>query len=119
VLADSATNALGVSVVGSGGLADTARLQPGDEARVGDLVVTFERFDAWVTLMSRRDPGLGILFAGAVLLCASLAIGFWLPRRRVTVRPAGTAMAVVLRGERFDHPTAELDRVVAMLGARR
>jgi hypothetical protein len=37
----------------------------------------------------------------------------------VTVRPAGTAMAVVLRGERFDHPTAELDRVVAMLGARR
>jgi cytochrome c biogenesis protein len=119
VLADSATNALGVSVVGSGGLANTARLQPGDEARVGDLVVTFGRFDAWVTLMSRRDPGLGILFAGAALLCASLAIGFWLPRRRVTVRPAGTGMAVILRGERFDHPTAELDRLVAVLDARR
>lgn len=119
VLAGAATNALGVSVVGSGGLADTARLQPGDEARVGDLVVSFGRFDAWVTLMSRRDPGLGILFAGAVLLCASLAIGFWLPRRRVTVRPAGTALSVTLRGERFDHPTAELDRLVAVLGARR
>ena len=119
VLADSATNALGVSVVGSGGLADTARLQPGDEARVGDLVVAFDRFDAWVTLMSRRDPGLGILFAGAALLCASLAIGFWLPRRRVTVRPAGTGLAVILRGEPFHHPTAELERLVGLLGARR
>jgi cytochrome c biogenesis protein len=119
VLADAATNALGVSVVSAGGLADTARLQPGDEARVGELVVSFGRFDAWVTLMSRRDPGLGILFAGALLLCASLAIGFWLPRRRVTVRPAGSALSVILRGERFDHPTAELDRLVSLLGARR
>lgn len=119
VLADSASNALGVSVVGSGGLADTARLQPGDEARVGDLVMTFHRFDAWVTLMSRRDPGLGMLLAGAALLCGSLAIGLWLPRRRVTVRAAGIGLAVILRGERFDHPTAELDRLVALLGGRR
>ncbi|HEX7171842.1 MAG TPA: cytochrome c biogenesis protein ResB [Candidatus Limnocylindria bacterium] len=119
VLVDSATNALGVSVVGSDGLADTARLQPGDEARVGDLVVTLDSFDAWVTLLSRRDPGLGILFAGAALLCLALAIGFWLPRRRVTVRPAGTGLAVVLRGERYDHPTAELNRLVGLLAARR
>ena len=119
VLADSATNALGLSVVGPDGLTDTARLQPGAEARVGDLVVTFDRFDAWVTLMSRRDPGLGILFAGAALLCGSLAIGFWLPRRRVTVRPAGTGLAVILRGERFDHPTTELERLVGLLGRQR
>lgn len=115
VLADSATNALGVSVVGPGGLADTARLEPGGEARVGDLVVAFDRFDAWVTLMSRRDPGLGILFAGAALLCGSLAIGFWLPRQRVTVRRAGVGLEIRLRGERFDDPTAELHRLTRLL----
>jgi cytochrome c biogenesis protein len=115
-LADAATNLLGASVVGPSGLADAAQLRPGDDARIGDLVVRFDRFDAWVTLMSRRDPGLGILFGGAGLLCASLAVAFWLPRRRITVRPARDGLTVSLRGERFDYPRAELDRLVASLG---
>ncbi len=114
-LADAAENVIGVSVVGASGLADTGRLRPGDESRLGDLVVAFDRFDAWVTLMSRRDPGLAILFTGAGLLCASLAVAFWLPRRRVTVRPGRDGLTIALRGERFDHPRGELDRLASAL----
>ena len=33
--------------------------------------------------------GIGVLFAGATLLTACLAVVFWLPRRRVSVRWAG------------------------------
>ncbi|MDQ2674332.1 MAG: cytochrome c biogenesis protein ResB [Chloroflexota bacterium] len=115
-LADASANLLGASVVGPDGLADAARLRPGEEARLGDVVVTFDRFDAWVTLMARRDPGLGILFAGAGLLCLSLAVAFWLPRRRVTVRPLREELSLSLRGERFDDPRDELDRLIARLG---
>ena len=118
-LADAAANELGVSLVGAGGLVDTTRLQPGEEARVGDLVVRFEGFDAWVTFLSRRDPGLGVLFAGAAILCVSLAVTFWLPRRRVTVRPDAGGARIVLRGERFDRPAAELERLTERLGAAR
>lgn len=115
-LADASTNELGVSVVGDAGAVDTVRLLPGDEARVGDLVVRFDAFDAWVTFMSRRDPGLGVLFAGAGLLCASLAVTFWLPRRRVTLRPDAAGLRLVLRGERFDRPDIELGRLTDRLG---
>ncbi len=106
---------LGISVVDGGGLVDSARLGPGDEARIGDVVVSFGGFDAWVTFMSRRDPGLAILLASGVALCASLAVAFWLPRRRVTLRthPGGTSL--VLRGERFDQPKGELERLRLLL----
>ena len=114
-LADAEANLLGVSVVGAGGLADTARLAPGEEARVGDLILRFDGFDAWVTFLSRRDPGLGVLFAGGALLCVSLAVAFWWPRRRVTVRPVGAGLGVTLRGERFDHPESELVRLATAL----
>ena len=116
-LADVAANELGVSVVGAGGLVDTARLRPGQEARLGDVVVRFAGFDAWVTFLARRDPGLGLLFAGAALLCASLAVTFWLPRRRLTIRPDAGGVHIVLRGERFDRPTAELGRLAGRIGA--
>lgn len=110
-LADAVTNQLGVSVADGGGLVDAARLRPGEEARLGDVVVRFEAFDAWVTFLSRRDPGLGLLFGGAALLCVALATTFWLPRRRMTVRPDGDGVRITLRGERFDRPAAELDRL--------
>ena len=115
-LADAAANELGVSVLADGGLVDTARLRPGEDARLGDVVVRFEGFDAWVTFLSRRDPGLGVLFAGAALLCASLAVTFWLPRRRLTVGLHAAGVRIVLRGERFDRPSGELLRLVRALG---
>ncbi len=116
-LADAAANELGVSVVDGGGLVDAARLRPGEEARLGDVMVRFEAFDVWVTFLSRRDPGLAALFGGAGLLCTALAVSFWLPRRRLTVRPDGDGLRITLRGERFDRVDSELDRVLHRLDA--
>ena len=118
-LADAATNELGLTALSADGVADRARLRPGQEARLGDVIVRLEGFDAWVTFLSRRDPGLVVLFAGAGVLCAALAVGLWLPRRRVTVRPSGAGTAVLLRGELFDRPGEELERVTRMLHAVR
>ncbi len=117
-LTDAETNELGVSVVGAAGLIDSARLRPGQEARIGDLVVELTGFDAWVTFLSRRDPGQPILLLGGILLSVCLAVAFWMPRRRVTVRRRGADLLLVLRGERFDWPLSERDRLVGGLGSR-
>ena len=113
-ITDADANELGVSVVGEDGLIDSARLRPGETARIGDLGVELKGFDSWVTFLSRRDPGLLVLFGGAALLSASLTVAFWLPRRRITIRPHAGELRLVLRGERFDRPADELAR----LGAR-
>lgn len=117
VLADAATNELGVSVIAADGPVGSVQLRPGEETRVGDLLIRLEQFDAWVTFLSRRDPGLGILFGGAGLLCASLAVAFWLPRRRLTIRPVSGELELVLRGERFDRPADEAARLERLLDA--
>jgi hypothetical protein len=114
-LADAASNELGVTALSADGVTDRARLRPGEEARLGDVIVRLEGFDAWVTFLSRRDPGLLVLFGGAGILCAALAVGFWLPRRRVTVRPAGAGTALLLRGEAFDRPGDELEALARAL----
>ncbi len=118
-LTDAGRNELGVSVVGADGLVDSARLVPGDAVRIGDVQIELDGFDAWVTFLSRRDPGLLVLFGGAAALCLSLAVAFWLPRRRLTVRPIGSGVELLLRGERFDRPSDELARLGHLLGARR
>lgn len=110
-IADAGVDQLGVSALDGGGLVDVARLRPGESARLGNVTVEFGGFDAWVTLMARSDPGLGLLLAGGIGLCASLAVALWLPRRRVSIRPRGGEVALVLRGERFDRPGDELDRL--------
>jgi cytochrome c biogenesis protein len=116
-LVDAVSNELGVSALRGSSVVGLERLRPGEAARIGPVVVRLEAFDAWVTFLSRRDPGLGVLFAGGALLAASLAVAFWLPRRRVTLRPsadgAGGAGGVVgvVRGERFDRPSDEAARL--------
>ena len=110
-LTDAGSNELGVSVVDGDGLVDSARLVPGDVVRIGSVQVELTGFDAWVTFLSRRDPGLLVLFGGAAALCISLAVAFWLPRRRLTVRPSGAGLELLLRGERFDRPADELERL--------
>ena len=117
-ITDASRNELGVSVVGPDGLVDSARLAPGETARIGDVQVELNGFDAWVTFLSRRDPGLLVLFGGAAALCAALAVAFWLPRRRLTVRPVGGGIELLLRGERFDRPADELERLGRVLAGR-
>jgi hypothetical protein len=65
--------------------------------------------------MSRRDPGLPLLLAGGIGLCAALAAAFWLPRRRASIRPHAGGLSIVLRGERFDRPADELSRLLDRL----
>jgi cytochrome c biogenesis protein len=116
-LVDSDANELGVSVAGTSGVIDVARLRPGEEVRVGDLFVRLETFSAWVTFLSRNDPGVGILFAGAGLLIVSLAAAFWFPRRRLAIRWTDGSLRIAVRGERADRPQREMARVRAIVAS--
>jgi ResB-like family len=114
---DAAANELGVTVVDRSGPVDVARLLPGESARIGDLEVSFGGYTSWITFLSRSDPGLALLFAGAALLAGSLAVALWFPRRRVTLRPMPAGgIRLTLRGERLDRPTDELARLCGRLG---
>jgi cytochrome c biogenesis protein len=108
VLSDAASNELTVSVVGDRGVQDVAKLRPGQQRRIGSVNVSLEGFSSYVTFMSRRDPGMGLVFAGGALLSLALACAFWLPRRRLSVRPTDAGLRLTLRGERFDDPSSEL-----------
>jgi cytochrome c biogenesis protein ResB len=114
-LVDADANELGVTASDGSGVVDSVRLRPGDERRVGSVTVRLVGFDAYLTFLSRRDPGMGILFGGAALLVGCLAVALWLPRRRMTLRTADGGLRLILRGERFDRPDGELAKLVAML----
>lgn len=120
-LVDAGANELAIGLAGSGGLIDAVRLRPGEERRIGSVQVRHDGLEAYVTFLSRRDPGMGLLFAGAAALVLTLAIALWLPRRRATLRATKDGMRLLLRGERFDRPQAELaelrDRLAVALGA--
>lgn len=114
-LIDVDANLLAVTASDGGGVIDTVRLRPGAEERLGSMRVRMIGFDAYLTFLSRRDPAMGLLFGGATLLIACLAVALWLPRRRVTLRPVDGALLVLMRGERFDRPDAELGRLTKRL----
>ena len=114
-LIDADANLLGVTASDAGGVIDTVRLRPGAEERLGSVRVQLRSFEAYLTFLSRRDPAMGILFGGATLLVACLAVALWLPRRRMTLRPADGGLLLLLRGERFDRPDAELARLTSRL----
>lgn len=114
-LVDAEANTLGVTVAGPSGALDTAVLTPGEPTRVGPLEVTLVRFDAYVTFLSRNDPGMGLVFGGSALLVALLAVALWLPRRRVTLRATDDGTRLLLAAERFDDPGLELARLERLL----
>jgi cytochrome c biogenesis protein ResB len=110
-LVDADENQLAVTASDGSGVVDSIRLQPGDEQRIGPVVVRLTGFDAYLTFLSRRDPGMGILFGGAALLVGCLAVALWLPRRRMTLRVAEGGLGLLVRGERFDRPEGEISRL--------
>ncbi|MEX2137572.1 MAG: cytochrome c biogenesis protein ResB [Chloroflexota bacterium] len=116
-LVDVDANELGVTASDGSGVVDSIRLRPGDEQRLGTVTVRLVGFDAYLTFLSRRDPGMGVLFSGAALLVACLAIALWLPRRRMTLRTVDGGLKLLLRGERFDRPDGELAKLAARLAA--
>ncbi|MBA3689555.1 MAG: cytochrome c biogenesis protein ResB [Chloroflexi bacterium] len=118
VLDDAATNRLRVIAARGAEVLESVVLQPGERLRVGPTWVTVRRFGAYVTFVSRRDPGMAVLFAGGGLLVASLALALYFPRRRVSVVAAGDRLRLALRAERFDNPSAELKRLADDLAAR-
>lgn len=111
-LADAAANRLTLAIVDGRGVQDVATLGPGEQRRIGPVVVRLDGMTAWVTFMSRRDPGMALVFGGGALLTLGLALAFWFPRRRLTLRQTDAGLRLVLRGERFDDPSGEL-RVLA------
>lgn len=105
------SNRLEVSLANDQGLVDAGRLGPGQTARFGALEVRHAGLEAYVTFLSRRDPGMGLLFGGAVLVTIGLAVAFWLPRRRATISLVPGGLRLSVRGERLDRPDAELERL--------
>jgi hypothetical protein len=114
-LVNRATNEVSVIAAGSSGVVDSAVLRPGEAARLGSVVVRLTGLTAYVTFASRSDPGMLTLFAGAGLLSASLALGLWLPRRRLSVWLDGRLLRLAFRSQRVDRADADLDRVRSIL----
>jgi len=117
VLVDASANELLVNGSTGNGVIDRIRLRPGEERRLGGVTVRLIGFDAYLTFLSRRDPGMGLLFGGAALLTVTLAVALWMPRRRFTLRALDGKLRLVLRGERFERPDGELASLSRRLGA--
>lgn len=112
-IADPQANTLRlIAADAAGRIIEQAVIAPGETARLGPSRLTLDRFGSYVTFLSRRDPGLLLLFGGAALLVVALATAFYLPRRRVDVVPLAGALRVRMRGERFERPEADLRRLV-------
>ena len=115
-ISDAAANELAaVAADASGRLLDATNVRPGQRARLADVTVSLERFGSYVTFMSRSDPGVLVLFAGAALLCASLAAAFYWPRRRIDLTVTAEGVRLRVRRERFDDPGPELERLTKRL----
>ena len=110
-LEDAGTNTLRITAADASGLLDSARVVAGGTARVGPVDVSVGELTAYVTFLSRWDPGMAVLFLGAGLLVTSLAAALWFPRRRVTLRWADGSLRLLLRGGRLDDARPELDRL--------
>jgi cytochrome c biogenesis protein ResB len=117
-LVDPGSNTVRVSVATPAGDVDSSTLVPGTATRVGEVAVRVEQLTAYVTFLSRRDPGMGLLFTGAGLLVVCLAVGLWLPRRRVTARLIENELLILLRGGRLDDPARELERLRARIASQ-
>ncbi|MEO7295355.1 MAG: cytochrome c biogenesis protein ResB [Candidatus Limnocylindria bacterium] len=114
-LADAESNQVRLIAADQRGMSDTVVLGPAEGRRLGPTQVTLRGFAAYVTFLSRSDPGVVILFAGGFLLVGSQAVAFYLPRRRLDLRAADGGLVVRVRGERFDDVRAELRRISSML----
>jgi cytochrome c biogenesis protein ResB len=115
LLLDDGSNRLELRLADASGLVDAVTLPPGETRRLGPLGVRHGGLDAYVTFLSRRDPGMALLFAGAALATIAVAIALWLPRRRATLSLTPSGLRVAVRAERFQPADGELRRVLDRL----
>ena len=117
-IADARANTLrAIGADDTGRLVDTVVLGPGETARLGDATLTLNGFSSYVTFLSRRDPGAPVLFVAGGLLVASLGAAYYFPRRRVDLVQVADGVRLRMRGERFELPEAEFDRLVSRVRA--
>jgi len=69
----------------------TAIVSQGQPARLADLDVTFARERQFTGLIVARDPGVPLVWGGALLLVAGLFLVFFFPNRRIWARLRRTA----------------------------
>lgn len=111
-ITDAATNTLAaIGAEESGRLIGSVQMQPGDQARLGQAVLRLGRFGSYVSFMSRRDPGVFVVFGGAALMCATLAAAFYWPRRRIDLAPTADGLRLRMRPDRFDDASREFERL--------
>jgi hypothetical protein len=115
LLLDADANLLRIGVARGGAVADAGEVAPGESLRLGSVEVRHGGMTSYVTFLSRRDPGMNLLFGAAAMLTACLALAFWLPRRRVGVLQTDGGLRMILRGERFDRPEREMESLAADL----
>ena len=65
---------------------DTVVLDQGNAGTVGGLTVTFDRESQFTGLNVARDPGVTLVWLGALLLFVGFVIRFTIPHKRVWAR---------------------------------
>ncbi len=91
-------------------------LDQGTPATVGDLTVTFDRESQFTGLNVARDPGVTLVWLGALLLLVGFVIRFTIPHKRlwarITTRPNGAVLGLAALGNREAVLATEFDNLV-------
>ncbi len=96
---------------------DTVVLDQGSAGTVGGLTVTFDRESQFTGLSVARDPGVTLVWLGALLLFVGFVIRFTIPHKRVWARitargNGGAVLGLASLGNREAALTTEFENLV-------
>jgi cytochrome c biogenesis protein len=97
-------------------------IDQGKPTAIGDLSVTFNRESQFTGLSVARDPGVVLVWLGAILLFGGFVIRFMIPHKRlwaqVVARPSGgSVLRMATLGNRDAVLTTEFDNLVSNVRA--
>jgi cytochrome c biogenesis protein len=106
----------------SGTQIDSKVVDQGTPATIGGLTVSFDRESQFTGLSIARDPGVPLVWLGAVLLFLGFVVVFFLPQRRVwarvtTGRNGGSVLSIASLGRRDAALGSEFDGLVGDIRA--
>ena len=91
-------------------------LDQGTPATISDLTVTFDRESQFTGLNVARDPGVPLVWLGALLLFVGFVIRFTIPHKRlwarISARPNGAVLGLAGLGNRDAVLATEFDNLV-------